>query len=340
MPESIQSMGGIARAKSLSAEERKEIARKAALTRWDLPRATHSGTLKLGDIACHVLETGERVLSSGGVMKALSRTKRGRRGGAEIKVPAFLDASNLKPFISEDLEPILTPIFFRTSKGAKAEGYQADILPVVCEIYLRAREENALLPSQLTVAKRCEILMRGLSRVGITSLVDEATGYQEVRDRLALQEILDRYIGHELAKWAKRFPDEFYEQMFRLKGWEYNPESSNRPMLLANMTIDLVYDRIGPGLTEELKTRRDEIKEQTGKSGHLHRLMTPDVGHPALQHHLSGITFLAKAFPDGGYDEFHQAMDRVAPRKNTTLLLPFPNKLIPDANASERPSSQ
>jgi hypothetical protein len=109
-------------------------------------------------------------------------------------------------------------------------------------------------------------------------------------------------------------------------------------MLLAQMTIDLVYDRIGPGLTQELKARRAENKQQTGKSGHLHRLMTPDVGHPALQHRLSGITFLAKAFPNSAYEDFYQAMDRVAPRKNTTLLLPFPNKLTPGANAFERPS--
>jgi len=39
------------------------------------------------------------------------------------------------------------------------------------------------------------------------ALVDEATGYQEIRDRLALQAILDRFLRKELAAWAKRFPD-------------------------------------------------------------------------------------------------------------------------------------
>jgi hypothetical protein len=51
--------------------------------------------------------------------------------------------------------------------------------------------------------------------------IDEATGHQEVRDRLALQEILDKYLRKEFAKWAKRFPDEFYIEMFKLKGWEW-----------------------------------------------------------------------------------------------------------------------
>lgn len=41
--------------------------------------------------------------------------------------------------------------------------------------------------------KACDILMRGLAHVGIVALVDEATGYQEVRDGMALQAILDAF---------------------------------------------------------------------------------------------------------------------------------------------------
>lgn len=38
---------------------------------------------------------------------------------------------------------------------------------------------------------------------------------------IELQLILEKYVSQELLPWAKRFPDEFYKQMFRLKGWEY-----------------------------------------------------------------------------------------------------------------------
>ena len=90
--------------------------------------------------------------------------------------------------------------------------------------------------NQKHIADQAYLLMRSLAHTGIIALVDEATGYQKVRDREALQKILDRYIAKELAKWAKRFPDEFYEQMFRLKGWKYNPASSKRPMQMARVT--------------------------------------------------------------------------------------------------------
>jgi signal transduction histidine kinase len=41
-------------------------------------------------------------------------------------------------------------------------------------------------------------------------------------------------------------------------------------------------------------------------------VLTPDVGHPALQHHLSGVTFTARGFDDGDWDGFYHFMDRTA----------------------------
>jgi hypothetical protein len=217
-----------------------------------------------------------------------------------------------------------SPIRFIPPRGGNpADGYEATILPDICAAIIDADQKGKLDGRLKRLAERAAMLQHGFATVGIIALVDEATGYQKIRDSEALQKILDRYIGRELAKWAKRFPDEFYEQMFRLKGWKYNPNSSKRPLMMANITLDLVFDRIGPGLTKDLKQRRREILEETGKHGHLHQIMTPDVGHPALQHHLSGLTFSAKGFRDGDWEGFYRFMDRVAPRYNRTLPLPF-----------------
>src|SRR6202023_2446326 len=104
----------------------------------------------------------------------------------------------------------------------RAFGYNATLLPMICEVFLAARDTpDVLHTSQQHIAKRADIVMRGLARVGITALVDEATGYQVVRDRLALQQILDKYLLKEYAKWAKRFPDEFYEEIFKLRNWQW-----------------------------------------------------------------------------------------------------------------------
>jgi hypothetical protein len=71
------------------------------------------------------------------------------------------------------------PIRFQApTGGSPATGYEATILPDLCEAVLAARQEGTLRADQLHIAKRCEILVRGLARVGIIALIDEATGYQ------------------------------------------------------------------------------------------------------------------------------------------------------------------
>ena len=50
-------------------------------------------------------------------------------------------------------------------------------LPLVADLYLRAREAGILTPQQIPTAQKAEMLVRSLARIGITALVDEATGY-------------------------------------------------------------------------------------------------------------------------------------------------------------------
>jgi hypothetical protein len=320
MENTPQSKGGTARAEILSPTERKDIARKAAQSRWELPKATHSGTLKIADIPCYVLEGGDRILSTNGVMKSLNRGVRGPRVGAEIKLPVFLEAANLKPFISEDLAPILKPYVFRTDKGARSEGYKAEILPAICEIYLRAREKGALKASQLPIAKRCELLVRALSRVGIIALVDEATGYQEVRDKLALQAILDEFLMKEFAAWAKRFPDEFYRHIFRLRNWDWHGMKINRPQAVAGYTKDLVYARLAPGILRELEARNPKDEKGHRKAKH-HQWLTEDVGHPALAQHLYAVIGLMRLADS--WDQFKRMIDKAYPKRGDSLQLPL-----------------
>jgi len=96
-----------------------------------------------------------------------------------------------------------------------------------------------LLKNQKHIAFQCRILTRGFALVGISALIDEATGNQDVRARDALHKILEQYISKELMKWAKTFPDEFYRQLFRLRSWRYSFSSIKRPALVGKLTNDL-----------------------------------------------------------------------------------------------------
>ncbi|SPX40870.1 Uncharacterised protein [Haemophilus influenzae] len=87
-----------------------------------------------------VLQNDLRIISSASVFEALDRPNRGSRGGAIteneelIKLPAFMDANNLKPFINQYVIDVIKGVKYRTKDGKIKEGYDATILPVVCDI--------------------------------------------------------------------------------------------------------------------------------------------------------------------------------------------------------------
>ncbi len=325
--------GGYARAEALTPEERSEIARKAATGRWssDMPRATHEGILRIGSIAipCAVLQDGTRALSESGITKALlgsrsGASKRLKRASREqgVETPLFLAPGILKAFISDELvNGPLKPIVYR-AHNRTVTGFPADILPAACDVWLRARDAGVLQDQQLDKAKKAEILMRGLAHVGVIALVDEATGYQEVRDRLALQAILDKFLAKEFAAWAKRFPDEFYQQIFRLRNWQWRGMKVNRPQVVAKYTNDLVYARLAPGILKELETRNPKDEKGIRKAKH-HQWLTEDIGHPALAQHLHAVTGLMRA--SGSWVQFRRLMERAFPKRGQSLKFSFMN---------------
>ena len=71
----------------------------------------------------------------------------------------------------------LKPIDYRDGDRI-VRGYDANVLVVVCNIWLSARQAGALQAQQLPKAQKAELLARALAETGIVALVDEATGYE------------------------------------------------------------------------------------------------------------------------------------------------------------------
>lgn len=291
--------------------------------------ALFEGELKIGEakIPCAVLEDGTRVLTQAGMLQALGRSRKPTgRSGATEHIPPFLAPRNLEPFIDEDLRRSSAPILFKPLKGGglggnQAYGYDAELLPKVCEVMLQARDAGALHVQQLRLAAQADVLMRGLAHVGIIALIDEATGFQEIRDRIALQKILDKYLTDDWAKWTKTFPDEFYFQLFRLKGIPYPPPGKHknwRPSYVGHWTNNIVYDRLAPGVKKELKKLNPRTGKGYRKRKHFQHL-TPDYGTPALREHLSNVIFLMRGCKDSR--DFERRLERAAPKQGDTIPL-------------------
>jgi hypothetical protein len=315
-----------ARADSLTAERRSLIAKKAAAKRWGTLReaVSREGTLKIGgaEIECYVLDDETRVLARAGFVRAIGRTgkvKGGRKFDEEFQTPVFLTADNLKPFFPNDLDGNSKPIFF-TYGGTEMIGYRAELLPDVLDIFADADRAGVLRANQRHIADACRLLSRGLTRVGIIGLVDEATGYQKERAASALAKILEQFIAKELRSWVPTFPESFYEQICRLRDLDYPQYTIKRPQYFGHLTNDIVYRRLAPGVLEELKkaTPRDMAGRHKQQ---LHRRLTPDLGHPKLREHMSSVVTIMKLSKD--YADFKSKLDQIHPPYGQTIPMDF-----------------
>jgi hypothetical protein len=315
-----RAIGGKVRAEKMTPEQRKEQADKMVAARQAkaaMPKAMYEGKLNIGntELDVAVLDDNRRVITQAAIFRALDRPARGN--ARVIDTPVFIDAKNLQPFIDEDLRAVINKIEYVNLSNKKQEGYDATILPLVCDLYLKAREAGVITKAnQLSTAQKAEILVRSLAKVGIIALVDEATGYQDVRSKDALAKILEAFVAKELQPWVKTFPLEYYKELCRLYNVPFPPLKNNQfPQFFGHITNNAVYARLAPELLPELK----KAASKQEKKAKLHQLLTQDVGHPKLKEHLASVVTLLKLAKDK--DDFNRMLDIVHPKLNNTIPL-------------------
>jgi hypothetical protein len=210
-----------------------------------VPYSMYRGQLRIGDVTieAHVLNDRRRVLTQREVVRVLSPLRDSGTLGR------YLDRH---PLISAD-EIGKRAIHFAIPGAPNAIGYEATLLVEVCEAYLEARAQDLLRPSQMKLAAMAEIVIRSVAKVGIIALIDEATGYQEVRRREDLQLKLQAFIADDMQEWAKMFPDEFWFELARLEGVSYS--ARHRPLRWGKYVMMFVYDAIDEDVGRELRKR-------------------------------------------------------------------------------------
>jgi hypothetical protein len=275
-------------------------------------KITHSGELDLNGygIPCYILEDGTRILSGRGMQNALKLVdeegKAEQKGGARL--PRFLATKVLNPFLFRDKDLGHYKPISAYLGGQLITGYEATVLADLCDAILEARTEGVLKTErQQTVAAQCEILIRAFARVGILALVDEATGYQYDRERYELRKILSAYIGEELLEWRKRFPDEFYREIFRLNGWDFTVKGiKQRPGIIGTWTKQFIYAPMPKGVLPALI---DKTPQPTGKrKPKLHQALSEDTGIPHLEKQLVSVVTLMNVSSD--WKEFKGLFER------------------------------
>ncbi len=275
-------------------------------------KATNEGVINLGDteLKVAVLNDGTRLINYSSIFKAFGRTKRGNQvdGHRVPNMPAFLNANNLQPFVGPDLTGVLNKVTYIDKSGNENEGFQASILPLLCKVYLDARDAKVLKRQQIPLARASEILLFGLSNIGITALIDEATGYQYERERFELQKILSAYISEEILKWQLTFTDDFYKEVFRLWGIPFISKYIKRkPSFIGKLTLKYVYEQLPKGVLEKIKENTPRTERGNWKY-RFHQSLTPEIGREHLKKQIIEVTTLMSIA--GSKEQFQELFAR------------------------------
>lgn len=283
----------------------------------------YEGVIELAGvlIPCYVLDDGTRVLSGYAMQDALNMVDSDELKKSGSRLARYLTQKSLEPFLYKGREaghfdPI---ICYRGTQ--KINGYEATILADLCDAFLEARKYITLSPRQAIIAEQCEILIRAFAKVGITALVDEATGYQYEREKDELQQILRKYISEELLPWQKRFPDIFYKELFRLNGWDFTVKGiKKRPGVVGTWTKKLIYEQLPNGVLNELQNNVPK-SESGNPTARYHQLLTDDIGSPHLTAQINQIVTLFQL--SDNMQEMWNNFQKLKLRQSGQMDLPF-----------------
>lgn len=275
-------------------------------------KVTHQGKWKVDEeheIDCYVTSDGKRLLSLRGTARAIGIVGNGSR--ALLRV---LQSRWIEPYLSDQLESWKNRALddklerLEVLYGPPIIPFEASLFVDLCKAYTLANRDGVLTEAGVRTAHLVLGLMAAFAKVGIDSLIDEITGYQKERRDDEMQRILSKYISEEFLEWSKMFPDEFYEQMFRLKGWNGLHETGRKmPGVVGYYTNEIVYKRLPKGVLEALK-KKTPRSLAGNRLIRYHQGLSEDYGVKHLEKHLIAVIALMKS--TDSWDHFLYMLDR------------------------------
>lgn len=158
------------------------------------PFAKFSGSLNLGnqDVDCYVLDDERRVISMRATVKAIANDANG-------DILKYVGVKALQPYINAEEITAKIVEFNIPGNPIKAKGITAETFLEICSAYVAAVSAGEkLTEKQFRTAVNCSILLSACAKTGLIALIDEATGYQYVRESDALQVKIRAFISDEL----------------------------------------------------------------------------------------------------------------------------------------------
>lgn len=115
-------------------------------------------------------------------------------------------------------------------------------------------------------------------------------------------DIVARYVLPECRAWVKTFPDEFFDEIYRLNGWTKGKGTTSE---IGNIINRYVYDLLPYGVADRINNSNERLE-----SGHLkyknHQFLSENEGIKHLRQHLSNLISIMSTC-----DVWEQFVDRM-----------------------------
>lgn len=265
---------------------------------------TKRGQVKLGDASfdVYVLDNGMRVCTQRTLVRALGGTGGNlARNALGKKLAGLLELGE--------------PVRFDTLDGIQALGRQVGDIGRMCAQIIDAHINGTLPVERVDLARAANRLNGALANVALEALVDEATGYQAVRDGEYLASRLRAFLRTEPDVWRRRFGPGLVGALSRLYGHAY--AGGRPPAFLASVFWKIYRLVLGEDVAEALRERNPE----PGWDSTHHQNLTSDV-QSLLETDLRIIEALAST--SGSAEEFWDRLS--AHYRRTPMQLQFWNR--------------
>lgn len=169
-----------------------------------------------------------------------------------------------------------------------------------CRLMLFLRRTKRISGAYLDYAANCEQFMLGLAEVGLAAMIDEATGYDKIKQKNEYQELFKEFIREEHSNWVKEFPNEFFDQLYRV--YHCEKKGQNHPSFFAHVITKYVYWPLADShgaILEQLKDK-DPIVSRNGRRYKLHQFLSDEIGKSALRMHIGSVVTLLTLSADKG----------------------------------------
>lgn len=294
------------KARTVAKSAGRAMTRKSRVITGEAPGApialyrSGTGRISIGgvDVNFYVLDDGSRIADMEAAKKGL-----GLSAERLLRIPGVPDT-----LPSSVLAHAKKQLVFRENETAQPKPcVLAEVIVHLCAATLSVRRANGLANDDLMYGNFAEMLLADVATKAARVFVDAITGSVMPKD----SDPGDAMMSTITQPYFRTYPDEFYDELYRLRGLGAVPNYGKHPSYFGNLTNNIIYKRFAPGVLAALKDNSPR-SEGTGKHRRkLFQMLSPDKQTELQEDYLPTVIEIMKSCDT--FDEFIGKLDERFP---------------------------